>query len=341
MNGKNGKASIKYNNREFSYLGLNKQIAKTEVAYKKIDIKKLDVVTICDNDKLENIIDFYALNNIGAITNLVRIEDLINNPIEYIDATGSKCLIISEEYYRLVQKKLGTTMLDSVLINTEYSSKNDLFKLFLKEDYSHLEFIKGINYYKKNNLIESYGVNNSLVTSNENDESDCLILNKDIEYINLNNIDIDLLVSNSNIAVNILRYNAPLVISNDSSFMSVLLAVKLKKDIIIIDDETKNYEKVLPNRPFHLITSIKFFSNLCYKVRNVDKVDNVLDLYCIESNDIDDRVLDRLRYLMGYMNLNKIEFIKEDINILDDFQINNNVNDIRDDKLLTYKNNKF
>ena len=74
------KTASKYpNNTAYRYLGKNvsykkfmKQIDKAAISFKKMNVKKGDVVTFCLPNVPEVLIGFYALNKLGAIANMVH-----------------------------------------------------------------------------------------------------------------------------------------------------------------------------------------------------------------------------------------------------------------------------
>ena len=64
--------AYKYLGKKVTYKKFIKQIDKAAISFKKMDVKKGDVVTICMPNIPEVLISFYALNKIGAIANMLH-----------------------------------------------------------------------------------------------------------------------------------------------------------------------------------------------------------------------------------------------------------------------------
>ena len=64
--------AYKYFGKKVSYKTLVKQIDNAAVAYKRLGVKKGEIVTICLPNIPEAVISFYALNKLGAICNMVH-----------------------------------------------------------------------------------------------------------------------------------------------------------------------------------------------------------------------------------------------------------------------------
>ena len=64
--------AYKYLGRKVTYKKFVKQIDKAAIAFKKLNVKKGDIVTICLPNIPESLIAFYALNKLGAIANMLH-----------------------------------------------------------------------------------------------------------------------------------------------------------------------------------------------------------------------------------------------------------------------------
>ena len=88
------------NNTAYRYFGKNvsfekfiKQIDRAAISFKKLNIKKGEVVTICLPNLPEALIAFYGLNKIGAIASMVHPLSAEEEIKESVISTKSKYLI--------------------------------------------------------------------------------------------------------------------------------------------------------------------------------------------------------------------------------------------------------
>ena len=63
---------IDYSSTKITYRELFKMIETTTMAYMELGVKKGDIVTVCLPSFVENIVNFYALNRLGAIANQIH-----------------------------------------------------------------------------------------------------------------------------------------------------------------------------------------------------------------------------------------------------------------------------
>lgn len=136
------------NNIAYRYFGKNvsfktfiKQIDKAAISFKKLNIKKGNVVTICLPNLPETLIAFYGLNKIGAIANMVHPLSAEEEIKESVISTKSKYLIILDQFYIKVKDIVGSTKLKNVI----FVSPADSMNIFMKLGYKLIN----INKYKK------------------------------------------------------------------------------------------------------------------------------------------------------------------------------------------------
>lgn len=126
------------NNIAYRYLGKNvsykkfiKQIDKAAISFKKLNIKKGDVVTFCLPNIPEVLIGFYALNKLGAIANMVHPLSAEEEIKESIIATKSKYLVMVDMFYDKIKNSIQGTKVQKVI----FVSPSNSMKLPLKIGY--------------------------------------------------------------------------------------------------------------------------------------------------------------------------------------------------------------
>ncbi|MBE6138565.1 MAG: long-chain fatty acid--CoA ligase [Firmicutes bacterium] len=141
--------SNKYpNNTAYRYFGKNvsfqtfiKQIDKAAISFKKLNVQKGNVVTICLPNLPETLIAFYALNKLGAIANMVHPLSAEEEIKDAVISTKSKYLIMLDQFYIKVKDIVGNTKLKNVI----FVSPSDSMNIFMKLGYKLIN----INKYKK------------------------------------------------------------------------------------------------------------------------------------------------------------------------------------------------
>lgn len=117
-------------------------------AFLEMGVKENDVVTLCLAGTLDAIINFYALNKIGAVANFVNPNYFKINSKKYINGTDSKLLIVMDRFYPILKDAISETDVEKVVLSslTEYSSL--LYKMMIKkQDIKKDQLIDGIDYY--------------------------------------------------------------------------------------------------------------------------------------------------------------------------------------------------
>lgn len=133
--------AYKYFNKKVSYKDFIKQIDKAAIAFKKLNIKKGNVVTICLPNVPEALIAFYALNKLGAIASMVHPLSAEEEIKESVISTKSKYLIMLDQFYSKVKDISGSTKLKNIIFVSPANSMDIFMKLGYK--------LININKYKK------------------------------------------------------------------------------------------------------------------------------------------------------------------------------------------------
>lgn len=93
-------------------------------SFLEMGIKNGDMVTICSTGTLDTMLNFGALNRIGATVQFVNHNYLKANAKRYIDDTNTKLLICMDRFYSLLKDELENTNIKKILLSSmsEYSS---------------------------------------------------------------------------------------------------------------------------------------------------------------------------------------------------------------------------
>lgn len=121
--------AIEYFGKKTTYRNFLKEIDKASKAYKNIGIKKGDVVSIISANIPEAIISFYALNKIGAISNMLH-PMLSENEIKDILNKYSTALVVAmDTTYSKLQKFINETEVYKTIIISAKDSMNFITKI--------------------------------------------------------------------------------------------------------------------------------------------------------------------------------------------------------------------
>lgn len=141
--------ALEYFGKETTYEKLLKEVNTCANVFKKIGIKKGDVVTVCMANTPEAVISFYALNKIGAIANMIHplsAEEEIKN---YLINNHAKALVAIDLCYEKINNILDDTQVQNVII----VSAKDSMPLLLNIGY---ELTQGRKVVKPKNNEEKY-----------------------------------------------------------------------------------------------------------------------------------------------------------------------------------------
>ena len=93
-------------------------------AFKELGVQNGDMVTICSAGTLDTVLNFAALNKIGAVAQFVNPNYFKFNSKKYINDTNSKLLICLDRFYPDIKDAIAETNVDKVILSSisEYSS---------------------------------------------------------------------------------------------------------------------------------------------------------------------------------------------------------------------------
>lgn len=108
--------AINYYGRKISYNSLLCEIDKATKAFMALGIKKGDVVTICSVNVPEVIYSFYALNRLGAVSNMVDPRTNTDRIAQYMDAAKSKIVLSLDKVLPRFTKISESDAIDKIII---------------------------------------------------------------------------------------------------------------------------------------------------------------------------------------------------------------------------------
>ena len=123
--------------------------------FKEKGVKNRDVVTLCSAGTLDTVINFAALNKIGAVAQYVNPNYFKYNSKKFINDTNSKFLICLDRFYMDIKDAISETNVEKVLLSSisEYSSF--LFKIIARRIKIHKsDYIEGVEYIELPDFIK-------------------------------------------------------------------------------------------------------------------------------------------------------------------------------------------
>lgn len=106
-----------------------KEIDTCTKAFQSFGINKGDVVTICMPNTPEAIIAFYALNRLGAISNMIHPKSAENEIKYYLEVSSSTMLITIDIAWKNIQNILKDTQVKDVIMVSASDSMPSLLKV--------------------------------------------------------------------------------------------------------------------------------------------------------------------------------------------------------------------
>lgn len=120
--------AIEYYGKKITYGELFENIDRTARSFKKIGVKKGDIVTLCTITTPEIIYSFYALNKIGAISNMIDIRYTKQSIEAYLKEVKSKILITLDLAYPKIESIIANTNVENVITVSPINSTPKVVK---------------------------------------------------------------------------------------------------------------------------------------------------------------------------------------------------------------------
>lgn len=113
----------------------------------ELGVKNGDIVTMCMAGTVDSVAHFYALNRIGAITQLVNPNYFKVNSKKYINETNSKLLIVLDRFYPMLQDAIANTNVEKVMVSSITEQSAFLYKLLVRrKNLKKDQLISGVEY---------------------------------------------------------------------------------------------------------------------------------------------------------------------------------------------------
>lgn len=108
--------AVQYYSKEITYKELIHRIDKVARALKAIGVEKGDRVTVCMPNTPEEVYMFYAINEVGAIANMIHPLSSEKEIEEYVNRAESKVMLCIDIAYPKVENVIKDTKLEQVVV---------------------------------------------------------------------------------------------------------------------------------------------------------------------------------------------------------------------------------
>ena len=124
--------ALQYFDNEITYKDLVKKINKVAAALKAIGAEKGERITVCMPNTPEAIYMFYAINEIGAVANMVHPLSSENEIEDYVKQAHSKIILCIDISYPKVEAIIKNTELEQVIVVSPTHSMDILVRAVYK-----------------------------------------------------------------------------------------------------------------------------------------------------------------------------------------------------------------
>ena len=111
-----------YFNRKITYREMFERIEKTATAFLNLGVKQGDIVALMLPNIPEMIYCMYALNKIGAISDMIDLRTKGNTLIYYLQETNTSVAVICDLFAENMFDVLGKTSLEHIIIGSPFDS---------------------------------------------------------------------------------------------------------------------------------------------------------------------------------------------------------------------------
>ena len=149
--------SYNYYGNKVTYYEFLKQIDEAARAFKELGVKHKDIVSICMPNTPEAIIAFYALNKIGAISNMIHPLSGENEIKNFINKANSKTIVVIDVAMDKINNIIDDTKLKDIIVVSAADSMPTYLNLAYKTTNIHkniLNIFKNINNKNKDKMIK-------------------------------------------------------------------------------------------------------------------------------------------------------------------------------------------
>lgn len=137
--------AINYFDTKITFSQLFHKIDEACKSFINLGVKRGDIVTICMPNTPEAVISVYALNKIGAVSNMIHPLKSENEIMNYINEVDSKVMVLLDTNYLKLKNIINKTNLDKVII----ASAKDSMPIITKIAYYN-QSLKNEPFYNEN-----------------------------------------------------------------------------------------------------------------------------------------------------------------------------------------------
>lgn len=124
--------AITYYDYEISYHEMIEKINRVARALKNLGVKKGDRVTICMPNTPEEVYMFYAVNEVGAIANMVHPLSSEKEIEDHVNRAHSKVMLVIDVSYSKVESVIKNTELEQVIVVSATRSMDFFVRVFYR-----------------------------------------------------------------------------------------------------------------------------------------------------------------------------------------------------------------
>ena len=153
--------AIEYFNSKMTYNEFFTRIDNVAKSFLEIGVKEGDVVTLSLPNTPENLIALYALNKIGAISNIIDLRLKGEKLVKAINSTNSKIIISCDLFVEELDEVINNTSIENVIISSPADSLNRIMKAGYKlknkmKKPNNFEYLSWDNFYQKGLLSNKF-----------------------------------------------------------------------------------------------------------------------------------------------------------------------------------------
>ena len=108
--------AIEYNSKQITYKQLIKRIDRCAKALRTFGVEKGDKVTICMPNTPEEVAMFYAINEVGAVANMIHPLSSEKEIEYYLNKSNSKVMLCIDIAYKKVKSIIDNTNVEKVIV---------------------------------------------------------------------------------------------------------------------------------------------------------------------------------------------------------------------------------
>lgn len=114
--------ALEYYGQKMTFKEFFEKIDQCAKGYKSLGISEGDIVTICMPNTPEAVISFYALNKIGAVSNMIHPLKSENEIKDYLNEVSSKVMLGIDINYEKINNIIDSTSLEKVIVGSAKDS---------------------------------------------------------------------------------------------------------------------------------------------------------------------------------------------------------------------------